>query len=73
MGLRGGLPRHIDALNDLKGGDAAFPHEPPVAPETVGMEAGRLAQARGLFPGGQLVVRRRGRVVASVAVGLPPV
>jgi CubicO group peptidase (beta-lactamase class C family) len=43
------------------------------------MEAGRLAravelfraqQARGLFPGGQFVVRRRGRVVASVAVGL---
>jgi CubicO group peptidase (beta-lactamase class C family) len=44
-----------------------------------GMDAGRVAQvvsrfrrqqARGVFPGGQLVVRRRGRLVVDEAVGV---
>lgn len=48
-------------------------------PASVGMDPDRLRQAldlfhaqqaRGAFPGGQLVVRRRGRQVASIAVGL---
>ncbi len=56
-----------------------FPQNASVAPETVGMDAARLSravelfrtqQARGLFPGGQLVVRRRGRVVVSEVAGL---
>jgi CubicO group peptidase (beta-lactamase class C family) len=56
-----------------------FPHDPPVAASSVGMEAERLEralalfraqQARGAFPGGQLVVRRGGHCVAQLAVGL---
>lgn len=56
-----------------------FPHEPLVAPTSVGMDAERLEralalfrsqQARGAFPGGQLVVRRGGRCVANLAIGL---
>lgn len=56
-----------------------FPHDPLESPASVGMEAARLEralalfraqQARGAFPGGQLVVRRGGRCVANLAVGL---
>lgn len=56
-----------------------FPHEPPADPAAVGMDAGQLAkvaekfrrqQAAGVFPGGQLVVRRHGQVVLDEAVGL---
>ena len=59
--------------------EESFPHEARVAPETVGMDEARLSRAvelfrsqraRGLFPGGQLVVRRRGRVVVSEVGGL---
>jgi CubicO group peptidase (beta-lactamase class C family) len=57
----------------------SFPYDAPVPPASVGVDAERLAravdlfraqQARGLFPGGQLAVRRRGSLVASVAVGI---
>jgi CubicO group peptidase (beta-lactamase class C family) len=56
-----------------------FPHEPLAAPTLVGMDAERLEralalfrsqQSHGAFPGGQLVVRRGGRCVANLAVGL---
>lgn len=52
--------------------------EPAVAPASVGMDEERLQraldrfrrqQARGAFPGGQLVVRRRGKLVTSLAIG----
>jgi CubicO group peptidase (beta-lactamase class C family) len=56
-----------------------FPHDPLAAPSSVGMETARLEralalfrsqQARGAFPGGQLVVRRGGRCVAQLSVGM---
>lgn len=56
-----------------------FPHERPVAPESVGMDPALVAAARrrfarqcerGRFPGGQLVVRRKGQLVVDDAVGL---
>lgn len=56
-----------------------FPYETPVEPASVNMDADRLAdvvqrfrhqQTFGAFPGGQLHVRRNGRVVLNVAVGL---
>jgi CubicO group peptidase (beta-lactamase class C family) len=56
-----------------------FPHEPLVAPASVGMDEARLEralalfrsqQAQGAFPGGQFVVRRGGHCVANLAVGL---
>ena len=56
-----------------------FPYEDPVAPESVNMDAGRLArvveffqsqQLSGAFPGGQLVVRRTGKLVLNDAVGI---
>ncbi len=59
--------------------DEAFPYETPVAAVDVGMDGRRLEnvaavfrrqQADGAFPGGQLVVRRRGRVVLNLACGL---
>lgn len=52
--------------------------EPPVDPAFVGMDADILQKVvrrfrnqhkRGLFPGGQLVVRRHGHLVLSVALG----
>ncbi len=57
----------------------AFPHEAPVDAALVGLDAQALDQvrdlflrqnARGLFPGGQLVVRRHGHVVMDITVGL---
>ncbi|WP_224244876.1 serine hydrolase domain-containing protein [Hyalangium gracile] len=57
----------------------SFPHDPVVAPASAGMDPARLEralglfraqQARGAFPGGQLVVRRAGHCVANLAVGL---
>jgi len=56
-----------------------FPHEIPVDPPLVGMNAERVlavieqfrAQQRsGRFPGGQLAVRRHGKLVVDEAVGL---
>lgn len=55
-----------------------FPHDGPCQPEAAGLDPRRLAravelftaqQSRGAFPGGQLAVRRRGRLAADVAVG----
>lgn len=56
-----------------------FPHDGPPDAAAAGLDPQRLAravalftaqQARGDFPGGQLAVRRRGRLAADVAVGL---
>ena len=56
-----------------------FPYEDPVKPESVNMDSGRLArvvelfqsqQLSGAFPGGQLVVRRTGKLVLNEAVGI---
>ena len=58
--------------------DDRFPHDEPATPSDVGVDPGLLArarraferqQARGAFPGGQLVVRRHGRLVLDAAVG----
>ncbi len=55
-----------------------FPHEQVSDPATLGMDAHKLAgivdsfrqqQRSGAFPGGQLVVRRHGRLVLNEAVG----
>jgi len=56
-----------------------FPHENPVPPETVNVDGSRLRkvvdrfreqQSSGLFPGGQLVLRRNGRLVLDEACGI---
>ena len=56
-----------------------FPYENSVEPESVNMDAGRLArvvelfnsqQLSGSFPGGQLVLRRNGKLVLSEAIGI---
>ncbi len=56
-----------------------FPYEDPVEPESVNMNADRLARVVGLFqsqqllgsfPGGQLVLRRNGKLVLSKAMGI---
>jgi len=56
-----------------------FPYEQPAAASLVQMDPVKLAdvaerfqrqQASGAFPGGQLVVRRKGRVVLNVVTGL---
>jgi len=56
-----------------------FPFEEKIEPESVGMSAKKLEKvvntfkqqhANGGFPGGQLVVRRKGKVVVNEAVGL---
>jgi CubicO group peptidase (beta-lactamase class C family) len=57
----------------------AFPYEDPVGPETVGiderqlkkvLERFRRQQASGLFPGGQLALRRKGKLVLNEAYGI---
>ena len=57
----------------------SFPYETEMTPEVVNMHPGRLArmlalfekqQQRGDFPGGQLAVRRNGKVVINRACGL---
>ncbi len=57
----------------------AFPYEDPVDPESVEMDAGRVAgvvdlfqkqQTCGSFPGGQLVVRRYGKMILNRAIGI---
>jgi CubicO group peptidase (beta-lactamase class C family) len=56
-----------------------FPYEGSVEPASVNMDAGRLArvvelfnsqQLSGSFPGGQLVLRRNGKLVLSEAIGI---
>jgi CubicO group peptidase (beta-lactamase class C family) len=56
-----------------------FPYEHPVNPAEVGVDERKLLQAaslfnsqhaKGVFPGGQLVVRRYGKVVLNQAVGV---
>lgn len=56
-----------------------FPYEGLVEPESVNMDAGRLArvvarfknqQLSGSFPGGQLVLRRNGQLVLNEAIGI---
>lgn len=56
-----------------------FPYENPVEPESVNMNADRLArvverfssqQLSGSFPGGQLVLRRNGKLVLDKALGI---
>jgi CubicO group peptidase (beta-lactamase class C family) len=56
-----------------------FLHDSPVRPEAVGADGNRLTrvieafkkqQTAGAFPGGQLVVRRAGKLVACEAVGI---
>ncbi len=58
---------------------SAFPYETPVEPESVNTDPGRLArvverfqrqQSSGSFPGGQLVLRRDGRLVLNKAIGI---
>lgn len=58
--------------------ESRFPHDGPPDPVAAGLDPAVLdraiglfntQQARGDFPGGQLVVRRRGRLAADVAVG----
>ncbi|MGD2252469.1 MAG: serine hydrolase domain-containing protein [Anaerolineales bacterium] len=58
---------------------AAFPYESPVAPESLNIDSGRLAkvirrfrgqQRSGQFPGGQLVLRRNGKLVLNEAIGV---
>jgi CubicO group peptidase (beta-lactamase class C family) len=57
----------------------SFPYENPVEPETLGIDERRLSrvlgrfrrqQASGLFPGGQLALRRHGQPVLSEACGI---
>jgi len=57
----------------------SFPYEENVEPESVGMSAKKLEKvvntfkqqhANGGFPGGQLVVRRKGKVVVNEAIGV---
>ncbi len=57
----------------------AFPYENPVKPSSISMDPNKLSevverfhrqQSSGAFPGGQMVVRRNGKVVVNVAVGL---
>ena len=59
----------------------AFPYATPVSPESVGFDENRLSkvfaqfkrqQDSGVFPGGQLVVRRNGKLVVNEAVGSAP-
>jgi CubicO group peptidase (beta-lactamase class C family) len=66
------MPAHASPMTD-------FPHEELASPASVDMSARaveklrarfRDQQAAGLFPGGQLVVRRRGRLVVDDAVGV---
>lgn len=61
------------------GPTSGWPHEPPVDPASVGFDPERLEKvvarfrgqcARGVFPGGQIVIRRRGKLVVDEAVGL---
>lgn len=56
----------------------AYPYEEPVAPESVNIHPRRLAnvvrqyqrqQSAGAFPGGQLVLRRNGKLVINLAIG----
>ncbi len=56
-----------------------FPYEHPVEPETVGIDKRRLEkvldryraqQASGLFPGGQVALRRNGKLVLNEACGI---
>ncbi len=56
-----------------------YPYDGPPDPEAAGLDPARLSravrmfaaqQARGAFPGGQIAVRRNGRLAADVAVGL---
>ena len=58
---------------------SAFPYESPVEPESVNINPDRLArvverfqrqQSSGSFPGGQLVLRRDGRLVLNKAIGV---
>lgn len=58
---------------------STFPYEDPVEPETVHVNADGLAriaarfrkgQVSGAFPGGQLVLRRNGKLVLNEAVGI---
>ncbi len=58
---------------------AKFPYENPVKPESVNMNADGIArvveqfqsqQLSGSFPGGQLVVRRNGKLVLNAVVGI---
>ncbi len=55
-----------------------FPHESTSDPALVGLDISALERvrdlflaqnARGLYPGGQLVIRRHGHVVLDVSVG----
>jgi len=57
----------------------AFPYSSPVNPNSVGMDEGRLTSVVGLFkkqhssgafPGGQLVLRRAGKLVVNEALGI---
>jgi CubicO group peptidase (beta-lactamase class C family) len=57
----------------------AYPYENPVEPASVNMDAGKLdkvvsrfrsQQTAGEFPGGQLVLRRDGKLVLSETVGI---
>lgn len=56
-----------------------FPHEEPVDPASVDIDAARLAkvierlqhqQQSGAFPGGQLVLRRHGKLVTNTCAGI---
>jgi CubicO group peptidase (beta-lactamase class C family) len=56
-----------------------FPFDEMVNPESVGMDAKKIGkvierfkpqQTNGTFPGGQLVVRRKGKVVVNEAIGV---
>lgn len=56
-----------------------FPYELPVDPLSVDMDPSKLSkviesfkqqQLSGVFPGRQLVVRRQGKVVANVTIGI---
>ncbi len=58
---------------------SSFPHDGPPDPQAAGIDPQRLArvfalftaqQSRGDFPGGQLAVRRGGRLAADMVVGL---
>jgi CubicO group peptidase (beta-lactamase class C family) len=56
-----------------------FPYEDSVEPESVSIDAGRLArvvelfqnqQRSGAFPGGQLVLRRNGKLILNESIGV---
>ncbi len=56
----------------------SYPHDKPVEPESVQVDSGKLAevvkrfrrqQQKGSFPGGQLALRRYGKVVLDEAIG----